>query len=56
MWDEIVADAMSDVLYSVYSQLVPKVNSYPSYLVPTVKSYLSHVVPKVNSYPSTKET
>jgi len=50
-----------------YSQLVPKVNSYPIYivptvnsypsqLVPTVKSYPSHVVPKVSSYPSTKET
>jgi len=41
----------------VYSQLVPKVNSYqvnsyPSYLVPTVNSYLSQLVPTVNSYPS----
>ena len=41
----------------LYSQLVPKVNSYqvnsyPSQLVPTVNSYLSQLVPKVNSYPN----
>jgi len=45
----------------LYSQLVPKVNSYqvnsyPSQLVPTVNSYPSQVVPKVNSYPNAKET
>ena len=49
------------IVFTVYSQLVPKVNSYqvnsyPSQLVPTVNSYPSQLVPKVNSYPNAKET
>ena len=46
--------------HTLYSQLVPKVNSYQvnsysSQLVPTINSYPSQLVPKVNSYPNTKK-
>ena len=47
------ADWMPLTTQKVYSQLVPKVNSYqvnsyPSQLVPMVNSYQSQLVPKVN--------
>ena len=56
-----LALAFARGLVPLYSQLVPKVNSYqvnsyPSQLVPTVNSYPSQVVPTVNSYPNAKET
>ena len=52
LYSQLVPKVNSYQVNSYPSQLVPTVNSYPSQLVPTVNSYLSQLVPKVNSYPN----
>jgi len=56
LYSQLVPKVNSYQVNSYPSQLVLTVNSYPSQLVPTVNSYPSQVVPKVNSYPNAKET